>query len=340
MRKQVKVWVRGVMSLLIGFFTVLLVLASICQAQAPLVLRFSYAPPATGLQGRGYEFFAKTVNEESGGQIEIKTFPAGSLISDSQILDAVAKGTVDFGHFAIPYVTPTIKELTPLEVPGAYPGDRYYDLDRVTHPIVEKIFAKYGIKYLGLDDASTISFLGIKKFGKVVTSPIDLKGQTVRASGKWGGEAVMMWGGSPIMIPLADVPIALGRGTVSVGYIGWVLNNSLKLYEAAPYVTFTGLQEVYRGIIMNERAWKKLNASQQEALLRAVKKWMTFMNQNLSAELKKFEKILKDAGNTVHQLTKAQNDEFKKVTEPLWEKIIPIAGADGMELIKALRTLK
>ena len=25
------------------------------------------------------------------------------------------------------------------------------------------------------------------------------------------------------MIPLADVPIALGKGTVTVGYIGWVL---------------------------------------------------------------------------------------------------------------------
>jgi len=340
MRKQVQVWVRDVISLMVGFFLLLFVLAPICEAQAPLVLRFSYAPPATGLQGRGYEFFAKTVKEESGGKIEVKTFPAGSLISDPQILDAIAKGTVDFGHFAIPYVTPTIKELTPLEVPGAYPGNRYYDLDKVTHPIVEKIFAKYGIKYLGLDDASTISFLGIKKLGKVVTNPGDLKGQTVRSSGKWGAEAVKMWGGSPVMIPLADVPIALGKGTVTVGYIGWVLNNSLKLYEAAPYITFTELQEVFRGIIMNDGAWKKLNADQQDLILKAVKKWMTFMHQNLTTDFAKFEKTLKDAGNTVHHLTKAQNAEFKQVTEPLWEKVIPIAGPEGMELIQALRTLK
>ena len=64
------------------------------------------------------------------------------------------------------------------------------------------------------------------------------------------------------------------------------------------------------------------------------------MNQSLSAEFEKFEKILKDAGNTLHHLTKAQNAEFKKVTEPLLEKIIPMAGAEGMELIQALRTLK
>ena len=118
------------------------------------------------------------------------------------------------------------------------------------------------------------------------------------------------------------------------------MNNSLKLYEAAPYITFTELQEVFRGIIMNDRAWKKLNASQQEAIQKAIKRWMTFMNQSLSTDFAKFEKVLKDAGNTVHHLTKAQNAEFKKVTEPLWEKIMPIAGPEGMELIQALRTLK
>jgi TRAP-type C4-dicarboxylate transport system substrate-binding protein len=67
---------------------------------------------------------------------------------------------------------------------------------------------------------------------------------------------------------------------------------------------------------------------------------MVFMNQNLSSDFAKFEKTLKDAGNTVHHLTKAQNDEFKKVTESLWEKITPVAGPEGMELIQALRTLK
>jgi TRAP-type C4-dicarboxylate transport system substrate-binding protein len=322
------------------FFFFLGTFIPICQAQAPVVLRFSYAPPATGLQGRGYEIFAKAVNEESGGTIEVKTFPAGSLVSDPQILDAIIKGTVDLGHFAIPYVTPTIKELTPLEVPGAYPGNRYYDLDNATHPIVEKIFAKYGVKYLGLDDASTITFLAIKKFGKGVTTPADLKGQTVRSSGKWLAEGVKMWGGSPVMIPLADVPIALGKGTVTIGYIGWVLNNSLKLYESAPYITFTELQEVYRGIIMSDRAWKKLNAAQQDALMKAVKRWMTFMHENLSTDLAKFENTLKGAGVTVQRLTKAQNDEFKNVTEPLWEKVAPAAGPEGLELIKTLRTLK
>jgi TRAP-type C4-dicarboxylate transport system substrate-binding protein len=312
----------------------------ICGAQAPVVLRFSYAPPATGLQGRGYEFFAKAVNEESGGKIEVKTFPAGSLVSDPQILDAIMKGTVDLGHFAIPYVTPTIKELTPLEVPGAYPGNRYYELDKATHPIVENIFAKYGVKYLGLDDASTITFLAIKKFGKVVTTPADLKGQTVRSSGKWLAEGVKMWGGSPVMIPLADVPIALGKGTVTIGYIGWVLNNSLKLYESAPYITFTELQEVYRGIIMSDKAWNKLNATQQEAVMKAIKRWMTFMHENLSADLAKFGNTLKGAGVTVYNLTKGENDEFKKVTESLWEKVAPTVGPEGLELIKSLKTLK
>jgi TRAP-type C4-dicarboxylate transport system substrate-binding protein len=67
---------------------------------------------------------------------------------------------------------------------------------------------------------------------------------------------------------------------------------------------------------------------------------MTFMHENLSSDLAKFESTLKGAGVTVHHLTRAQNDEFKKVTEPLWEKVAPAAGPEGLELIKNLKTLK
>ncbi len=331
---------RGFITVLMCFSFILLVCASTGMAQKPLVLKFSYAPPATGIQGRGYEFFAKTVSEETQGQVKVETFPAGSLISDHDILEAVTRGTVDIGHFFVAYLSPTMKELTPFEVPGAYPGNHYLEVDKVTRPVVEKIFAKYGIKYLGLDDAGTMTFLGIKRFGKLVTCPEDFKGATVRTPGKWGGEAIMMWGGSPITVPLRDLPTALGRGTLDVGYIGWQLAGALKLYESAPFVTVTEIPEMFRGMMMSDKAWKSLNASQQEAVQRSVKKWMNFNIQNASEMEQQFEKAVQDSGCKLYHLTKEQNEQFRKVREPLWEKITPIAGPEGVALMEALRAVK
>jgi TRAP-type C4-dicarboxylate transport system substrate-binding protein len=340
MSKRGKVRVRCLISLLLGCFVLLSVLTSICEAQEPRVLRFSYGPPANSLVGQGYEFFAKAVKEESKGQIQVRTFPAGSLIPDHECLDGVLKGTVDMAHFFVAWISPTMKEVTPFEVPSAYPGNRIYELDKVTRPILDKIFLKYGIKYIGLDNAGTITFQATRRFGKVVTSPEDFKGHTVRTPGKWGGEAIKMWGGSPVAVTLADLPTALARGTIDVGYIGWPLASSLKLYESAPYVTVTDIPEFFRGIMMSNKAWKSLSESQQEAVYRSMRRWMDFDTQNASRLYKGFEKAVKDSGGTLYHLTKEQNEEFRKVREPLWEKIMPIAGAEGKELVEAVKTMR
>lgn len=310
------------------------------ENKSPVVLKLSYAMPATAFQGQTYEYFAKLVKEESKGQVEIQTYPAGSLVSDPEILDAVAAGNVDIGHFMVAYVSPTIKELTPLEIPGAYPGSKVLELEKATRPVVETIFEKYGIKYLGCNVVGEISFSATKNAGKPIKIPSDMKGLAVRTPGKWGAEAIKLWGGSPVTVPLGDLPVALERNTINVAYTGWVINSGLKLYESTPFVTFTDLQEMFQGLIMSDKAWKKLNAEQQGAVMRAVKRWQDYAQQTNTEIKQKYEGTLKGAGVTVYYLTDSENAEFKKVTEPLMDQIKAISGADGEKLINAFKSLR
>jgi len=91
---------------------------------------------------------------------------------------------------------------------------------------------------------------------------------------------------------------------------------------------------------MSNKAWKSLSQSQQEAVQRAVKRWMDFNIQNGSDMYKQFEQDVKAAGGTFYHLTKDETEQFRKVRETLWERIMPDAGALGKELIEAMRTLK
>ena len=118
------------------------------DSKGQLLLRLSYPVPSTSIDGVAYEFFAKTVEQESKGRMKIRTYPAASLVSDVEILDTVIKGNVDIGHFMIAFITPSIKEMTPFEIPGAYIGGPKTKAGEAIEPIVEKIFAKYGVKYL------------------------------------------------------------------------------------------------------------------------------------------------------------------------------------------------
>ncbi len=309
-------------------------------AHPPISLSLSYPMPAGGFHGQGYTFFAKAVAEESNGEIKINTFPARSLVGDPEALDAVMRGNVDIVNFMVAYVSPTIKELTPFEIPGAYPGDRFKDLETATHPIVEKIFAKYDLKYLGVNNQETITFAAYKKFGRPIKTPSDLVGLTVRTPGKWGGESIKMWGGSPVTVSLGDLSSSLDRGTIKVCYTGWIITGPFKLYEPAPYITMTNLQEMMCGLVMSKKAWTGLTLFQQAAIQRAVQRWMDFSNQ-LSGKLKQqFQNQVLQSGGTIYHLTPSENDAFKSITLPLLEQVAKISGPEGKELMDIFAKLR
>lgn len=327
-------------ALTIALFLTAFVAVPQATAKDPIVLKLSYPQPAQGFHGQGYTFFGKAVAEESNGEIQVKGYPSRSLVTDPEALDAVMRGNVDIVNFMVAYITPTIKELTPFEIPGVYPGDKFWELEKATHAIVQKIFAKYGVKYLGMNDQDTITFAANKKVGKPIALPSDMKGLTVRTPGKWGGESIKLWGGSPVTVPLGDLSVALERGTIMVSYTGWIITGPFKLYEPAPYVTMTNLQEMFAGLMMSEKAWKGLNLSQQAAIERAAQRWMQFSHQ-LSGKLKqKFITTVKNSGGEIYQLPSANEMEFRKVTKPLLEQVAKISGPEGRELIAIFEKLR
>jgi len=331
----------------IGFFifTIALLSTATCslptaQAEEPIVLKLSYPMPSRGFHGQGYTFFAKAVAEESNGEIKIENFPARSLIGDPEALDAVMRGNVDIVNFMVAYVSPTIKELIPFEIPGAYPGDKFKEFEETTHPVLEKIFSKYGVKYLGINNQDTITFAAHKKIGSPIKKPSDLKGLTVRTPGKWGGESIKMWGGSPVTVSLGDLSSSLDRGTIKVCYTGWIITGPFKLYEPAPFVTMTNLQEMLCGLLMSEKAWKKLNLSQQAAIQRASQRWMNFSNQLSDKMKQEFQTKVKESGGTIYPLSNSENEAFKKVTRPLLHQVSKLSGPEGQELIKIFSELR
>jgi TRAP-type mannitol/chloroaromatic compound transport system substrate-binding protein len=72
-------------------------------AQAPTTLRFQSTWPTKDIFHEYALDFAKKVNEMSGGRLKIEVLPAGSVVKAFDLLDAVAKGTLDGGHGVVAY---------------------------------------------------------------------------------------------------------------------------------------------------------------------------------------------------------------------------------------------
>ena len=66
-------------------------------------LRFQSTWPTKDIFHEYATDFAKKVNDMAGGRLKIEVLPAGAVVPPFQLLEAVAKGTLDGGHGVVAY---------------------------------------------------------------------------------------------------------------------------------------------------------------------------------------------------------------------------------------------
>ncbi|HEY6004510.1 MAG TPA: TRAP transporter substrate-binding protein [Anaeromyxobacter sp.] len=72
-------------------------------AQAPITMRWQSTWPTKDIFHEYALDYAKKVNDMTGGRLRIEVLPAGSVVKAFDLLDAVAKGTLDGGHGVLAY---------------------------------------------------------------------------------------------------------------------------------------------------------------------------------------------------------------------------------------------
>ena len=75
----------------------------VAKAQSTVTFRFQSTWPAKDIFHEYAQDFAKKVNDMASGRLKIDVLPAGAVVPAFQLLDAVAKGTLDGGHGVVAY---------------------------------------------------------------------------------------------------------------------------------------------------------------------------------------------------------------------------------------------
>jgi TRAP-type mannitol/chloroaromatic compound transport system substrate-binding protein len=75
----------------------------VAKAQDATTFRFQSTWPAKDIFHEYAQDFAKKVNDMASGRLKIEVLPAGAVVPAFQLLDAVAKGTLDGGHGVVAY---------------------------------------------------------------------------------------------------------------------------------------------------------------------------------------------------------------------------------------------
>jgi TRAP-type mannitol/chloroaromatic compound transport system substrate-binding protein len=204
------------------------------------------------------ENFAKHVKEQTGGRVEVKTYPAGMLMGSGQVPEAVSRGTLDMGHTYLVYYSgkePALKAVNewPAEVHPMQGVTWFYEGGGAE--LMRKIVAKHNMHFFGVT-----ALLGEQIWSKKELKGVaDLKGVKMRAAGL-AADSFSRLGASVVAMPGEEVYQALQRGVIdALEFTTLPVNYGLGLHEVAKYVTMPS----YSGggtsdWIVNASAWNKL----------------------------------------------------------------------------------
>lgn len=291
----------------------------------------------TSMTGIQYHEFALAVDELSGGKIKIEERIGGSLVTDTETLDALLDGTIDFCHSMVAYVSGTIADVSPLTVPGYYGGDDWLGFAERTYDLLDSIYGDYGIKYLGPVAQGNSTIVNTDR---QVKSPSDVAGQTFRASGTWVSKTIGAWGGSAVTIGLADLADSFSKKTVQGVATGLNIVAPFKLYEVADYITVTTLSESFGALLMSEQAWSSLNDDEKALITEAGKVFTQKSYDHALYFMDTYLKEIEDAGrNEIYYLSEAEQAEFTDLSFGLYDEMSSQVGQKGNDLIAMLKEI-
>lgn len=239
-----------------AMLTVLLLTGAVLPQDAsagPVQLRYANFPPAPTFPCVQMERWKTEVEKRTGGQVQILTFPGGTLLDAKDMMDGVMAGQADIGCLSMAY-QPGRFLLTnalslPFDIPSAKAGSLVlWDVYQAYQP---EAFAK--VKVLTMFTTAPANIMSKTP----VRSLADLKGLDLRASGG-AAQILKAWGANQVGMPMSETPEALQKGVVQGLFSSLEVMKDLKFAEICKYITMTETVIYPFAVVMNLDAWNAL----------------------------------------------------------------------------------
>jgi TRAP-type C4-dicarboxylate transport system substrate-binding protein len=291
-------------------------------AEAQVKLKFAVFTPDSEMTHQVImKPWAEKVSKESGGTLEIQTFPNGALGRNPGLQTKMLQDGVADIVWVIPSYTP-----------GVYLDDDVFELPNIIQNSTEGSVAAWRLLKKGMlrgyDQYHMIGLFTTSPYTIHTNVPIkkadDLKGKKIRAVGAMSTETIKTIGAVPEGLPVTQVVEAMSRGVIdgTTGHPIAIFDFGISRVANSHFLGKVGT--VTLGIFMNKAKFESLPPQAKEAieknsgevLSRQFGKMSEDRNNELIAQWKK------DPKRTVTEMTPEQTAEWDKTLSPVvsaWE---------------------
>jgi tripartite ATP-independent transporter DctP family solute receptor len=273
-----------------------------CTARAATTLRWASVLPANHPAVVMMERVAKQVRDETGGAVDIQTFPAGQLGSSRDLIEATSTGAIQIVDEGAAQFGQFVPQFSILEGPYLW-RDAQHMRRACTSPVMDEMSAMLVAK-------RQMRVIGVTYYGKrhvtsgtkAINTVDDMKGFKLRIPEVDTFRAMAeAWGARPTPLNFGELYLALSQGVVDGEENPLPTIQSAKFFEVQKYLVLTGHIITPRLIAINESAWQGLDAKQRQVLKTALDTHGLAQDNEILAQEGKLIDTFKAGGMTIIQ---------------------------------------
>jgi len=321
-------------------FSLSMVLMIATSGYTKTILKLGTSTQPTHIYNQAAEFFGKIVAEKTGGEVEVKVFPAAQLGSERDMVEGLQLGSLEMTLTSTGPLGNFVPQIKLFNLPFLF-KDRescYRVLDGEIGTQIADRFVKVGVRSLGWYENG---FRNITNSKHPVNSPDDMKGLKIRVMEDDVFILTMKaMGASPLPMAFGELYTALEQKTVDAQENPLAVIYSSRFFEVQDYLAMTGHFYSPAVLLISEITWKTLTPEQQKIIADAATQARDYeRGLSLKAD-QELESACKKAGMSITHPDKAP---FAKAVASVYSnpKVIKaIGGGDavaGQKLIDAAK---
>jgi len=269
----------------------------------------------TSKKAAGSTVFKQMVENETGGTVDVKLFPAGQLGAEREITEGVKLGTIQMGMVSA-VLANYFKPVQVLDIPYLFPSyavawkvmDGWFGKELAAACLKET-----GMRILAYDQ---VGFRNFTNSAHPIKTPADLKGLKIRVMESPVYITMMKaLGASPTPVPWTETYTALQQKVVD-GHENPVASVKFgKIYEVNKYYTLDGHTFGVSFVLINEKFFQSL-PKETQAIIREVAQESALVSRGIDTlDSAVGLQFLKEKGMEIYTPTVEEKDLFRQATQ-------------------------
>ncbi len=258
------------------------------------------------------------IEKASDGEVKVDIFPAGTLVAPDSIVDAVTNGAIQGGHILAGMAADRVPSALGTEMPyGVMSTKEHQDL-HFRAGLIDIMREEYDQRNLFLLTAGTSGQLVFQSTFPV-NSVADFEGKKIWAipNALW----LTKFGAATVEVPGMDMYSATKLGTIdgftwTAGELEFANFKEVVKYVMVPRILTPGAH-----VILNKRAWNKLDKGVQQKILTHIAVNQIHVAEEYDSYDEKSLKAARDYGVKFIELPPEEIAKLKAAAQDFWKEV-------------------